>query len=142
VPQSGDSELAPFREPEIPPALPITILDSGKAERFFALDPLTRELVYSVKRNGVTRLDTIGTIVGLDKHMRYSVIDSDPLSARTEVYYRYDLSRDEWQTSVSGRTVMTATKENFRLQIEFDAFEKGERIFSKNWLEEIPRDLV
>jgi hypothetical protein len=74
--------------------------------------------------------------------MIYSVCEDDPTSARTEVYYRYSLERGNWQTAVAGRTVMTATKDKFHLQVDFDAFEHDERIFCKSWSHDISRDLV
>jgi hypothetical protein len=40
------------------------------------------------------------------------------------------------------RTVLTSTEDHFRLHAELDAFEGDERVFSRNWLYEIPRDHV
>ncbi|MER8600874.1 CocE/NonD family hydrolase [Mesorhizobium sp. M1339] len=143
VPQSSDDELPAFDAPEGSPPMATTVLKPGSVERFVRIDPVLKQVTVTVKRdNGATLLDPIGTVVGLKKSMIYSVAEDDPTTARTEVYYRYELGRGAWQTAVEGRTVMTATKSSFHLQIDFDAFESGERIFCKSWSQEIPRNLV
>ncbi|MER9801246.1 CocE/NonD family hydrolase [Mesorhizobium sp. M0142] len=143
MPQPGDDELPAFGEPECSSPMPTTVLKPGNIERFVRIDPVTRQVTATLKRdNGTWRLDPIGTVLGFKKHMIYSVGENDPTSARTEVYYRYERGRGAWQTAVQGRTVMTATKSAFQLQIDFDAFENGERIFCKSWSKSIPRCLT
>ncbi|MDX8496645.1 CocE/NonD family hydrolase [Mesorhizobium sp. VK22B] len=143
MPQPGDDELPPFGEPEGSPPMPTTVLTPGNVERFVCIEPLTGHVTVTVKRdNGIWRLDPLGTVLGFKKHLIYSVAENDPTSARTEVYFRYERGRGAWQTAVEGRTVMTATKATFQLQIDFDAFESGERIFCKSWSKAIPRHLV
>ncbi|MER8970705.1 CocE/NonD family hydrolase [Mesorhizobium sp. M0808] len=143
MPQPGDDELPIFGEPEGSPPMPTTMLKPGNVERFVRIDPVSRQVTVTLKRdNGTWRLEPLGTVLGFKKHLIYSVAENDPTSVRTEVYFRYELGRGAWQTAVEGRTVMTATKSAFQLQINFDAFESGERIFCKSWSKSIPRDLV
>lgn len=143
MPQPGDDELPPFDAPEGSPPMATKVLKPGKVERFVRMDALSKQVTVTVKRDdGSIRLDPIGTIVGLKKHMIYSVAENDPTTARTEVYCRLERGRGVWQTAVEGRTVITATNSTFHLQIDFDAFESGERIFCKSWSKEVPRDLV
>jgi uncharacterized protein len=37
---------------------------------------------------------------------------------------------------------MESDPTHFKLTAELDAYEDGRRVFSENWYEEIPRDLV
>ncbi|MER8684165.1 MULTISPECIES: CocE/NonD family hydrolase [unclassified Mesorhizobium] len=143
MPQPGDYELPAFDAPEGSPHMPTTVLTPGKVERFIHMDVLPRQITVTVKHDdGSVRIDSLGTVVGHDKYVIYSVAESDPLTARTEVYERYQVGRGAWQTAVEGRTVMTATKSAFHLQIDFDAYANGERIFHRSWSKDIPRDLV
>ncbi|MER9338784.1 hypothetical protein NKJ06_33510 [Mesorhizobium sp. M0293] len=143
MPQPGDDELPAFGEPECSSPMPTTVLKPGNIERFVRIDPVTRQVTVTLKRdNGTWQLDPIGTVLGFKKHMIYSVAENDPTSARTEVSYRYERGRGAWQTAVQGRTVMTATKSAYQLQIDFDAFENGERIVCKSWRQAIPRFLT
>jgi hypothetical protein len=107
------------------------------------VDLAERSTTYTVVRNdGLVRLDSIGTTVGLDKTMRYHVVENEPTKAETNVYYRYSVERDNWKAAVSGNTKLSATRDSFILQVDFDAFEHGERVFCKSWRHEIPRKLV
>ncbi|ATU95320.1 CocE/NonD family hydrolase [Phyllobacterium zundukense] len=143
MPQPSDDELPAFDAPEASAPMATTVLKPSSLERFIRIDLVPSRVSLTVKTDGgLVRLDPIGTVVGHEKHMIYSVAENDPSTARTEIYERFDLGRGAWQTAVQGRTVLTATKSDFHLQVDFDAFESGERIFSKSWAEKIPRDLV
>jgi uncharacterized protein len=138
-----DAGLRPFQEPESSPPLPMMQLERGNVDRSVHVDLAKRSTTYMVVRNdGLVRLDSIGTIVALDKSMRYHVIENEPDKAETSVYYRYSVERDSWKAAVSGTTKLSATRDSFILQVDFDAFEDGERIFCKSWHHKIPRDLV
>jgi hypothetical protein len=123
--------------------MPTAQLRPGHLERTVNIDLWTGAVVCLVKRDdGLIRLEPIGTTIDLDKSMRYSIVNDDPLSARSEVYYRYGVERDDWSTAVVGRTVLTAARDSFHLDIAFEAFERGERVFDRTWSQDIPRDLV
>ncbi|QKC99988.1 CocE/NonD family hydrolase [Mesorhizobium sp. NZP2298] len=143
MPQSSDIDLRAFDAPEASAPMATTVLKTGNVERFIRTDLVSGGVSLTVKRDdGLVRLDPIGTVVGHEKQLIYSVAENDPSTVRTEVYERFDRGRGAWQTTVQGRTVLTATKSDFHLQVDFDAFENGERIFCKSWSEKIPRDLV
>ena len=139
----ADSKVGSFHAPESSPPLPTTPLERGHVERSVHVDLAERSTTYTVVRNdGLVRLDSIGTTVGLDKTMRYQVVENEPAKAETSVYYRYSVERDSWKAAVSGTTKLSATRDSFILQVDFDAFEDGERVFCKSWHHKIPRDLV
>jgi uncharacterized protein len=139
----ADENLKPFHEPESSPPLPTTQLERGHVDRSVHVDLAKRSTTYTVVRNdGLVRLDSIGTTVGLDKSMRYHVVENEPAKAETSVYYRYSVERDNWRAAVSGTTKLSATPDSFILQVDLDAFEDGDRVFCKSWHHKIPRDLV
>ncbi|ESZ19978.1 CocE/NonD family hydrolase C-terminal non-catalytic domain-containing protein [Mesorhizobium sp. L2C084A000] len=143
TPQPADSNLPVFKTPEASAPMATTVLRPGSADRFIRIDLVPSVVSLTVKRDdGLVRLDPIGTVVGHEKHMIFSVAENDPSTVRTEVYERFEGGRGAWQTAVEGRTVLTATKTDFHLQIDFNAIENGDRIFCKSWSEKISRDLV
>ncbi|EHH14063.1 hydrolase CocE/NonD family protein [Mesorhizobium amorphae CCNWGS0123] len=141
--QPGDLDLRAFDAPEASAPMATTTLKPGSIERYIRTDLVSNQVSLTVKTDGgLVRLDPIGTVVGHEKHMIYSIAGNDPSTVRTEVYERFDRGRGAWQTAVQARTVLTATKSHYHLHVDFDAFENGERIFCKSWSEKIPRDLV
>ncbi|MFO8032330.1 MAG: peptidase S15, partial [Desulfohalobiaceae bacterium] len=67
---------------------------------------------------------------------RYDDFDS----ARGETVWYRRFQREKWCVQTRTRTVLTSTATHFRLHAELDAYQGEERIFSRNWLCEIPRD--
>jgi hypothetical protein len=52
------------------------------------------------------------------------------------------LQREGWDIMTRTHTVLTSDKNYFYIQAELDAYEGDARVFSKNWHEKIPRELV
>jgi hypothetical protein len=73
---------------------------------------------------------------------RYDNRPDDPLSARAEVASAVRMRRGDWRVEARTRTVLTATREEFRVQAVLDAFEGEARVFSGSWNTAVPRDLV
>lgn len=69
---------------------------------------------------------------------RYDDFDS----ARGETVWYRRFQREKWWVQTRTRTVLTSSATHFRLHAELDAYQGEERIFSRNWLCEIPRDHV
>ena len=51
-------------------------------------------------------------------------------------------SRGDWHTRTETYTALECTEEEFRVHATLDAYESGERIFSRQWTESLPRDHV
>ncbi|MDZ7774933.1 MAG: hypothetical protein U5L09_04615 [Bacteroidales bacterium] len=72
----------------------------------------------------------------------YSFQRDNFTSVRGETLWNRRFQRGEWSVEVVTRTVLTSSETHFRLHAELDAWDKGERVFSRNWQYEIPRKYV
>ncbi|WP_211212237.1 CocE/NonD family hydrolase [Kiloniella laminariae] len=71
----------------------------------------------------------------------FTIHPNDPLSASAEATWIMTVGRKEWQTRTVGKTEMHTDRDNYFLNASLDAYEAGEKIFSKEWQEVIPREL-
>jgi uncharacterized protein len=72
----------------------------------------------------------------------FTVTEGDPLSAAVACERRLQMRRGHWAIRVETRSTMTADREAFRLVNLVEAYENGERIFSRERAFDVPRDLV
>ncbi|GAB2788984.1 CocE/NonD family hydrolase [Halomonas shantousis] len=66
----------------------------------------------------------------------------DFASAVGIVHTQRELRHGDWNVRVDTRTKLTSNEEEFRVHLSLDAYEDDERVFSRNWHERIPRDLL
>ncbi|WP_413693168.1 CocE/NonD family hydrolase [Psychromonas sp. KJ10-2] len=71
-----------------------------------------------------------------------SVHHSDPLSAKNEIKVQVDMGREGWRTTIKGHYVMTCDKENFYLQVQWQAYQDQTLIFSKYFNDTIKRNFI
>jgi len=140
---AADAVLPPLPALDLPAALRTTTLEPGRHGRTVLHDVAagltTLELLQD---SGTYRLDDIDLTVRAVTTERYAIRPDDPLSARAEVAWVVRLRRGEWHVETRTRTVLTGTRDAFRLQATLDAFEGDARAFCQSWDREIPRDLV
>ena len=128
---------------ELPAGLRVTTVVAGGEERRVTHDIGRQEsIVETVDDQGVRRFDEIDLSLGVRSTARYTIKPDDPLSARAETGWSVGMSRGDWAIKTRTRTVMTSTRTSFVLHAELDAFEGEQRVFSRNWASEIPRDEV
>jgi hypothetical protein len=138
-----DGELAEFPAPELAAGEARTVLQAPQHARTVCHDLVTGETVATTKDDeGLVRLDAIDLVIGSSRVHEYSVRDGDPLSTRMETRWTKDMRRGDWRIHTATRIVMTSTAESFRLVAELDAYEGDQRVYSRNWDQSIPRDLV
>ena len=145
-----DETLTPFKPPEA--AAPSTHRTPLRPQRFirnFERDLTTHETVYRLFSEGgdletgaIMRMDSINLDLGHTVERRFSIGETDPLSARAEVTEKLMMRRDDWRIRVHARTVLTADAENFYLHARLDAQEGDSPVFTREWNERIERDLV
>ncbi len=71
---------------------------------------------------------------------RFSINESDPLSAMAEYEWEWEYGRGDWQTRTLTYTRITCDESHFILYAESSAWENGNKIFSKNWDQKFKRD--
>ncbi|WP_277811779.1 CocE/NonD family hydrolase [Chromohalobacter canadensis] len=139
--QETDTALHPFEQPEQAPSVATTRLEPGQhnwhVHRDLANNLSTLEVIND---QGGFRLDEIGTEIRRSTREWYSCQDDDYTSARGETYTERGFKRDDWDIQVTTRTILTCDEKDFFIHAQLDAYEKGYRIYSKNWDRTIPRD--
>ncbi len=75
----------------------------------------------------------------LDEHV---IVDGKPLSARVRCERSFVIERGDWRTRVESTSTLTSDASSFHVTNVLEAYEDGVRVFVKNWLFSVPRDLV
>jgi hypothetical protein len=91
---------------------------------------------------GVERLEATGVEVGFRRVVRYTIGETDPETARHEIDFDLSFARDRWRPRMLARTAMSATPAHFVLEADLQAFDGGQRVFSRTWTRRVPRKLV
>ena len=129
----------PLVEHAAPPAR--TVLDPGIEQREIHYDVISDKTTMRVSRNdGAVRLDDIGTTVSYRKVKRFSIAGNDPLTADAEVVISMHYQREGWNAQLQTRIRMTCDREHFIFRSDAEAFDGGERCFSRNYAHKIRRD--
>jgi hypothetical protein len=58
------------------------------------------------------------------------------------VQTRQHYARGKWRIRVDSKVAMDVTKDTFNIRAELDAYEGDVRLYSRNWSQRLPRDLV
>ncbi|MEJ2089672.1 MAG: hypothetical protein P8Y69_14610 [Gammaproteobacteria bacterium] len=150
--QPLDRSLRDFPPPEVAEtSTGLTALRPPHVIRQFERDRITHNAVYRVFSAGgdletgsMMRLDDINLDLGHTVERRFTIGESDPLSARADVSERYLMRREGWQVRVIAATTLTCDENNFYLRATLAA-EEGDppqEVFSREWNETIPRNLL
>jgi len=138
-----DAKLPEFAPAELAPGESRTVLRPAEHARTLSHDLATGEVTVTMRDDeGLVRLDGIDLVIGSSRHHEFRVRDGDPLSTRMETRWTKDMRRGDWRIHTATRIVMTSTAHAFRLVAELDAYEGDQRVYSRNWDQSIPRDLV
>jgi uncharacterized protein len=138
-----EAALRPFPHAEAAPPEARTVLRPGGFERRFDYDVASDAMTYtSISDSGVQRIDAIGLELEEIARKVYRIKGDDPLAADNLIHWTMRRSRGDWQVRIETRTRMRATREDFLIDAELDAYEGGQRVFCRNWHAMIPRDLV
>ena len=100
-----------------------------------------KELSFDWDLGGLYRIEQEGIEAEDAAWASYSVVNGDPLSARTDCRCSFILKRDdEWDTSGEARSTMTCTATHYLIDATLDCYEGDRRVFTRAWSWEIPRD--
>jgi uncharacterized protein len=133
----GEAEVQPPSFGELPAGKSASLCD---CERVVAADGSGRsELVVNRKR-GHRRVKEDGLEVGGSQIDRFTIVEGDPLSAAVDCRRTMSIARGSWSARVETRSTMTGDRERFYVANLVEAFENGERIFSRERSFDAPRD--
>ncbi|MFO8044897.1 MAG: CocE/NonD family hydrolase [Halomonas sp.] len=142
-PREEDDSLPRFDDPEAAPSIDFTRLEPAHhnwyVHRDLAEDISTLEVIND---SGRIRLEDSGIEVATRAVETYRSRDNDFDSVEGSTLWERTLKRDEWEVRTVTRSVLTSTAVEFQLHATLDAYEGGQRIYSRNWDLTIPRRLV
>jgi predicted acyl esterase len=143
APRAEDATLTPFDEPESAPPAPTTQLQEPHHNWRVLRDLSTDESKLEVTLDeGSYMLDDIDMVVRSSAREWYRSSNDDFGSLRGETRWVHEFSRGDWHVRTETHQVLTCDPTTFHLHAQLDAYEGEERVFSRNWRSEIPRDLV
>ncbi len=143
LPRPELDESIRFDKAVASPPTPTTVLTTGEHNWLVTRDLATdTSSLTVVNDDGLVRLDDIDLEVEHHVHESYSTVSNDFSSPRGEVRTVLGLRRGDWRVRTVTRTVLQASPTHFLLHGELDAYEGGTRILSRNWNEEIRRELL
>ncbi|KAB7619641.1 CocE/NonD family hydrolase [Alkalilimnicola sp. S0819] len=135
--------LRPLGPAEGAPPLPTRRIEAPRHAwrviRDLAADTGTLEVIND---QGRYHIPEINLQLQRNTEERYSFQGSDFQSPRGMTYTERGLRRGDWETKVVTRTVLSANRTHFRIHARLDAYEQDRRVYSQNWDESIPRDLM
>jgi len=143
-PRPEDAALTPFEEPEVAQPLEIEHRSgSGPASPKLTIDRGTGKATLSiVTHDSVDRLVEADLVVEEHAVDTYSIVEGDPLSAEVRFHATSDMGRSDWQTRSDVTSSMTCDVETFHVESTLDVYENGEKIFTRSWSFDFPRDNV
>jgi hypothetical protein len=133
----------PFEAAECSPPLPTTMLDDEKIQRTINHD-VGRGTVTIVHQedSGPVSFDGIGLVVQRTMSESFRITEGESTSANTHMTRTAEMRRGDWCAKTENTLEVTCDEANFTVSAQLDAFENGERIFSRSWDDTIPRDHV
>ena len=141
APRPEDARVA-FEPPEQAPPLAATVLEPGELERSVHHDYESGVTeVVRVNDDDLVYLEDIDLVFGARRREAHRIDRADPLSLEGEVDYEWVFRRDGWDVRSVTRSTMSVTADEFIFHADVDAFENGERIFSRSTTRRVPRDL-
>jgi len=125
------------------PTTQLTVLKKPQQKwevvRDLAVDQSTLRVLVN---GGRRRLEEIDLTINDATEEKYSIINDSLETVRGETFNFTELERKDWKIRTETHTVLTSDKEHFYVHAKLDAYEGEARVFSKNWNEKIPRNLL
>ena len=141
-PLPRDSEVT-FQPPSYPAPTRLTQVSEPDQRWLVHRDLGTNASTLEViKDSGRCRIEDIDLEVTDDTREYYSYVGNDFESVGGEVIATRRLRREDWDVETRTRTVLTSDAQYFHIHAELDAYEDGRRVYSRNWVESVPRDHV
>ncbi|MEX2644272.1 MAG: CocE/NonD family hydrolase [Acetobacterales bacterium] len=146
-PRPEDDAIRPFEPPEAAPGSTHRKLSHVALRRRLEIDLTTNEMVYTLQGGefgdaAVAHIEEIDLDIGYTISQRFRIVETDPLSARSEYWQTALLRRGGWSVSIECRTRLTSTGDMLEFSGELLAREGEDTFVWREWKESIPRRLL
>ncbi len=142
-PREDDRLLRPLGPPEGATPLAVERLTPEEHRWHVVRDLETNEGILDVGNNqGSYRIPEIDLTWRRNTEERYGFRANEFESVFGTTYTERELRRNDWHVSIVTRTELSSDPRNFYIHARLDGYEGRRRVYSENWDETIPRDLV
>ena len=93
-----------------------------------------------VEDGGVYRLEAIDLECADGGRAEFRIVEGDPASARATWRWWSRRKRGDWQVAVEAKMKVALSRQSFHIESDLEAFEGEQRVFSRSWNHEVPRD--
>ena len=140
VPNSADTNLAPFAPPDGAAALPVVQLSSPAGNRAQSLNVFTAEQrITQISEQGRVRFPD-GLETTASSRDEFIIRADDPNSARLEAARTFTMQRDSWQVAVTIEASISTDEDGaFVAEQTLTATERGRHVRKRHWRARIPR---
>jgi hypothetical protein len=143
APRDEDDQLEAFGEPRGARPLARQIDEQPEQNWLVHHDLSSDEATLEVINNaGTYTLEDNGLTIGSHAREIYRSNADDVDTVRARTVWERTMRRGEWQIRTKTQTVLRSTPDHFVVWATLDAWEGEKRVFSRNWDEKVPRDLV
>ena len=140
-PRTEDREAAAFPPAEMAPMPETTTLVPGEASRHIERNIATGEQVTRlIEDGGVYRLESIDLECADGGRSELRIVEGDPASACATWHGWSRRKRGDWQVAVKAKMRVSLSNQSFHIASDLEAFEGEQRVFSRSWNHEVPRD--
>lgn len=140
--RAGDTVAAPdLGAAWSPPPLETEVIEAPARGRLrIEHEVATGRATVEVVRNlGAIRIAETGLELRALGNEVYATLRNDPASASSTAWRKAEFIRGDWQARIETRSTVTATSTGWRLHAQYDAYDRDERIFAREWTIETPR---
>lgn len=140
-PRSADADTpAPtFATPEQQRVGGQDVLRSDRSDRIEEVRPDGIHRLRLITDGGKQRHHATGIEIGRHLTETWDIHPDDPLTARTEAHWIYEVGRGDWQTRTESNTVMTCDATHFHVRAWLKAHEGDDLVADRAWSLSIPR---
>jgi hypothetical protein len=132
-----------FGPPEQGLPMAKVVVEAPSTVRVIERDVVTGTVTVRAEENdGRAVIVDTGVEIGRWVKERLAITEGDPLSAETEMGSTFTYAKGAWQTRVTGVCRLRASRTEWLLSADLEAWEGDTRIFSRHADVPIPRDLV
>jgi len=136
-----DGKLTEFGNTQIGKPIATTTLREVDQKRILQKDLESGlNVLEIIADNGKKRFDHSQMEMGSTSLQRFTIADSDPLSAKAEYEWTWEYSRGDWKTTTKSHTTITCDRHYFYLNAESIAWEGDSEVFRKQWDQKFLRD--
>ena len=138
-----DEKLNPFAEPEGSKPFECEILEEGSFQRLLKIDQVTNN--ETIKRHfdsGLIEHTQTGLVVRDISEEEFKIHPSDPNSAHGVCSWVKSYQRGDWKAELKTKISVRALKSKWEIHAELTANDQNGEVLSRQWNEEIARDLV